>query len=83
MDWFPLWLSLRVAVLATVLTVTAGVPVAWLLARRRFPGRDLLGAAPRAVDAQPSRPIREEETSEERLGMDEGPLLGPAEEVQS
>ena len=44
MDWFPLWLSLRVAVLATVLTVTAGVPVAWLLARRRFPGRDLLGA---------------------------------------
>ena len=45
MDWFPLWLSLRVAVLATVLTVCAGVPIAWLLARRRFPGRDLLSAA--------------------------------------
>lgn len=44
MDLFPVWLSLRVALLATLLTVTAGVPVAWLLARRRFPGRDLLGA---------------------------------------
>ena len=45
MDLFPVWLSLRVALLATLLTVVAGVPVAWLLARRRFPGRDLLSAA--------------------------------------
>ena len=44
-DFFPVWLSLRVALLATLLTVVAGVPVAWLLARRRFPGRDLLSAA--------------------------------------
>jgi len=44
MDLFPLWLSVRVALLATLLTVTAGVPLAWLLARRRFPGRDLIGA---------------------------------------
>jgi molybdate transport system permease protein len=36
---------LRVASLATVLTVAAGVPIAWLLARRHFPGRDLVGAA--------------------------------------
>ena len=45
MDWFPVWLSLKVALLATLMTVVAGVPIAWLLARRRFPGRDLLSAA--------------------------------------
>ncbi len=44
MDWFPLFLSLRVAVLATALTVVTGVPLAWILARKRFPGRELLGA---------------------------------------
>ena len=41
-DWGPLALSLRVAGLATLLAFAAGVPLAWLLARRRFPGRDLL-----------------------------------------
>ncbi|MBI4610107.1 MAG: molybdate ABC transporter permease subunit [Candidatus Rokubacteria bacterium] len=41
-DLFPLWLSLRVSVTATVLTLLIGIPVAWLLARRRFPGRELL-----------------------------------------
>jgi molybdate transport system permease protein len=45
MDLEPVWLSLRVASLATVLTVAAGVPVAWLLARRRFPGRDVIAGA--------------------------------------
>ena len=45
MDWFPVWLSLRVAAMATLFTVAVGVPFAWLLARRTFPGRDLLGAA--------------------------------------
>ena len=45
MDWFPVWLSLRVAVLATLLTLAAGVPIAWLMARRVFPGRDLISAA--------------------------------------
>jgi len=44
MDWFPVWLSFRVALLATVLTVAAGVPIAWLMARRTFPGRDLVSA---------------------------------------
>ncbi len=44
MDLFPVWLSLRVAALATGLTLVGGVPLAWLLARRRFPGRDLLEA---------------------------------------
>jgi len=45
MDFSPLALSLRVASLATVLTVAIGVPAAWILARRTFPGKDLLGAA--------------------------------------
>ena len=45
MDLTPIWLSLRVASLATLLTVSVGVPIAWLLARRHFPGRDVIGAA--------------------------------------
>jgi len=44
-DLFPLWLSLRVATLATFLSLILGVALAWVLARRRFPGRDLLSAA--------------------------------------
>jgi molybdate transport system permease protein len=42
-------LSLRVAILATVLNALIGVPLAWALARRRFPGRaavDLLVTMP-------------------------------------
>ena len=42
-------LSFRVAVLATALNALIGVPLAWLLARRRFPGRavvDLLVTLP-------------------------------------
>ena len=44
MDWFPLALSLRVALLATIITAIVGVPAAWLLARRHFAGRDLISA---------------------------------------
>jgi len=44
MDLFPVALSLRVALIATALTLLLGVPVALLLARRRFPGRNLLEA---------------------------------------
>jgi len=43
-DLFPVWLSLRVAALATLITIFVGVPSAWLLARRHFRGRDLLSA---------------------------------------
>jgi molybdate transport system permease protein len=39
----PVWLSLRVATIATVWAILVGVPLAWLLSRCRFPGRDLLG----------------------------------------
>jgi molybdate transport system permease protein len=44
-DLFPVWLSLRVALCATALTLALGLPLAWVLARRRFPGRDLLEGA--------------------------------------
>src|SRR3989304_4345000 len=45
MDFFPIALSLQVSAYATALAIAIGVPLAWLLARRRFPGRDLLEAA--------------------------------------
>jgi molybdate transport system permease protein len=45
MDFFPVSLSIRVALLATLLTMIAAVPLAWVLARRRFAGRDLVSAA--------------------------------------
>ncbi|WP_406697213.1 molybdate ABC transporter permease subunit [Singulisphaera sp. Ch08] len=38
----PLWLSLRVATLATVAIVVFGVPIAMVLARARFPGKGLI-----------------------------------------
>lgn len=44
-DWFPLTLSLRVALIATAFVVIIGVALGWLLARRRFFGRELLDAA--------------------------------------
>lgn len=43
-DWFPLWLSLRVAFTATVLAGVVGVGFAYLLAKGRFRGRGLLEA---------------------------------------
>ena len=43
-DWFPLALSFKVALLATALALIVGVALAWLLARRRFVGREALDA---------------------------------------
>lgn len=43
-DWFPLALSFRVALIATALALIVGVALAWLLARRRFVGREVLDA---------------------------------------
>lgn len=40
--WTALALSLKVAGWATAINLVLGVAVGWLLARRRFPGRDLL-----------------------------------------
>jgi len=40
-----LWLSLEISVLATIIALGLGGALAWLLATRRFVGRDLLDAA--------------------------------------
>ncbi len=39
---FPLRLSLQVAFCATILVIALGTPLAYLLARRNFPGKELL-----------------------------------------
>src|SRR5947207_11333678 len=44
-DWFPLWLSLRVATVATLIALGISLPVAYLLATRNWRGRELLDAA--------------------------------------
>ncbi|HXG94338.1 MAG TPA: molybdate ABC transporter permease subunit [Blastocatellia bacterium] len=43
-DWFPLLLSLRVALIATAMVTMVGVALAWLLARCRFVGKEALDA---------------------------------------
>lgn len=42
MDTFPILLSLRVTTLSTLLAGLVGIGLAWVLTRRRFPGRSLL-----------------------------------------
>jgi molybdate transport system permease protein len=44
-DWFPLWLSLRVAVIATLIAMTVGVWLAYVLANHEFRGKAILAAA--------------------------------------
>ena len=44
-DWFPLWLSLRVAAVSTAIAVTLGLWIAWLLANRSFRGKEVVDAA--------------------------------------
>lgn len=43
-DLFPLTLSLRVALVSTVVVSALGVALGWLLARKRFAGREALDA---------------------------------------
>jgi molybdate transport system permease protein len=43
-DWFPLWLSLRVAFVSTTLAVAAGLYVAYILANRNFRGKEWVDA---------------------------------------
>lgn len=43
-DWTPLWLSLRVAGVATLIAWGFGVGLGWVVARTRLPGRTLLEA---------------------------------------
>ena len=42
LDWTALGLSLKVAGWATTIDLVIGVALGWLLARRRFPGKELL-----------------------------------------
>lgn len=42
LEWEALRLSLRVAVLATVASLPLGIFTAWILARKRFPGKTIL-----------------------------------------
>ena len=44
-DWFPLWLSLRVAIVSTVLALAGGLWLAYILANRAFRGKDVVDAA--------------------------------------
>ena len=44
-DWFPLWLSLRVALIATLAALVGGLALAYLLANRQFRGKEVLDAA--------------------------------------
>ena len=44
-NWFPLWLSLRVAVISTAVALVFGLWLAWTLANRQFRGKEILDAA--------------------------------------
>lgn len=44
-DWFPLWLSLRVAFVSTALALMSGLWLAYILANREFRGKDIVDAA--------------------------------------
>ena len=44
-DWYPLVLTLKVAAVATLLALVAGIALGWLFARHRFAGSELLKAA--------------------------------------
>src|SRR5271170_4878935 len=43
-DWFPLWLSLRVAVVSTAVALALGLWLAYILANREFRGKEVLDA---------------------------------------
>lgn len=43
-DWFPLWLSLRVAVLSTAIALVIGLWIAYILVNREFRGKELVDA---------------------------------------
>jgi molybdate transport system permease protein len=42
--WTAIWLTLRVALLATLVATPLGIGVAWLLSRRTFPGKAIVEA---------------------------------------
>lgn len=44
-DWFPLWLSLKVAAIATALSLAVGLWIAYLMVNRDIRGKEVLDAA--------------------------------------
>ena len=44
MNWDPLWLSYKVATIATLMSIIIGVGIATLLSQIRFPGREFVDA---------------------------------------
>lgn len=43
-DWHPVWLTMRVATIATLLSLVVGTALGWVFSRLRFPGRRVLEA---------------------------------------
>ena len=43
-DWFPLWMTLRVAATATLIASVCGIALAYVLAKSSFPGRSVVEA---------------------------------------
>lgn len=44
MNWMPVYLSLKIALYATMISAIIGIPLGWLLARGRFTGSNLLSS---------------------------------------
>ena len=44
LDWQPIWLTLKLATVTTLVLLLIGTPLAWWLARTRCPCRDWIGA---------------------------------------
>lgn len=44
MDLFPIYLTVKVSLAATVITVAVGCVISWVLARKAFPGKGVLNA---------------------------------------
>ncbi|CCO09212.1 molybdate ABC transporter permease subunit [Desulforamulus hydrothermalis] len=44
-DWSPVFISLRTAVISVIAVIILGLPLARLMSRREFPGKDLLESA--------------------------------------
>ncbi len=43
-DWFPFWMTLRVASIATAIATVVGIAIAYLLAKTKFRGRAVIEA---------------------------------------
>ncbi len=42
MDWTPIWLTLQLAAITTLILLIIGTPIAWWLARTRFVGKSVI-----------------------------------------